>query len=169
MAEPRTLGSYGAPYQDEHPVENPQTQISAALMNRNLEDQAQMTRTAWRAIVKFTAIATAAVTIVPAGSVLVRTAWGDSSAFKPVITKTTTGLYSVAFAASYIDGLGVTENVSWFAGKAEGHTNNASDDPEGTRIVSLGATLVTLVTKVAGVVADQAASGQFVSVTLFLT
>jgi hypothetical protein len=103
--------SYGGPYSDEQPVENPTVQISAANDNRALEDCAQMTRTCWRAIVKFTTTVAAgpvAVTVTSHTSV-----WGMGDAHKPTISKTATGVYAITYAASYTDALGEEEDVSW--------------------------------------------------------
>ena len=169
MAEPRTLGSYGGPFQDEAPVENPQTQTSAALYNRKAEDTAQMTRTFWRAIVRFVCVADAPTFILPPAQVFIRTAWGDSATFKPVVTKTGTGLYSIQFAAAYNDGLGVSESVQWFDAMAVGRTATATDDPEGTRVLTVGSNLITIVAKDAGVAADQAASTNFIVITTYIT
>lgn len=169
MAEPRTIGSYGGPFLDEAPVENPTTQTSAALYNRKAEDVAQMTRTFWRAIVRFTCVADAATFALPPAQVFVRTAWGDSSSFKPTVTKTATGLYSIQFASTYDDELGETETVQWFDAVAVGKTSDSSDDPEGSRVLTVSSNLVTVVAKDGGVVADQAASTEYITMTVFIT
>jgi len=168
MAERSTMGTYGAPFKDEGPVENPQSQTSAALYNRKCEDLAHMTRTAWRAIVKFVAVTDAATFVLPANQVFIQTAWGNASTYKPTVTKTATGLYSVQFPSSFTDALGNEETLQFFDATARGRTSVNTDDPEGTRVLSVGSNLVTLCVKDAGVLADAAASVEFITVTTYI-
>ncbi|MBU1785295.1 MAG: hypothetical protein KKG95_08170 [Candidatus Omnitrophica bacterium] len=106
-----TISTYGGPYSDSEPVEDPTTQIASDEFNRMLEDHAQTTRGAMRAWVSFltdmTAVLPAVIPVVDATSV-----WGDGSAQHPVITKTAHGTYEIEYAAIYQDELGFDEPVS---------------------------------------------------------
>ena len=107
-----TLATYGAPYANAEVVDNPNTQCDADLFNRQSEDVAQLTRTGYRAIVKFTPVAGAPFTLA-AADVQVRTMWGDGTAYKPTVAKTGNGLYTITFAASYTDGLAESESLGF--------------------------------------------------------
>ena len=108
-----TLGTYGGPFADAETVENPNTQVAASLYNRKAEDVAQLTRTGYRAIVKFTPTAAAAPVTYAASAVTIDTMWGDGTAYKPTVAKTATGVYTVTFAASYDDGLEEAEALAF--------------------------------------------------------
>jgi hypothetical protein len=105
----KEISSYSGPWVDAEPVANPTTQQSAASANRHAEDSAQMTRTASRIMVKFTATVTTppiAVEVDDSTSV-----WGEGMSFEPVIAKTGVGVYTITYATEYADALvGTTGN-----------------------------------------------------------
>jgi hypothetical protein len=127
MALRQTIQDYGGPYQDQEPVENPQVQISAGFDNRALEDQAQMTRTSDHAKIRFDTIAGAPATL-PPSSVTHHSQWGSGDAQKPVVEKIADpGVYSVTYAAAFVDSLGVSETVSFFDARVSVRTGDAAD------------------------------------------
>lgn len=108
--DPRTIGSYGGPWVDARPVQNPQTQVAAASFGRLAEDAAQLTRAGRKALVTFrTTLANGAVAVLAA-----RSQWGTGVSEQPTIARTGVGLYTVTFATSYADALGAVETVSFF-------------------------------------------------------
>lgn len=115
---PATLSDYGAPYQNVRLVRDPTTQAAAEWYNRMAEDVAQGTRTAPRAEARFLTSAGANGAI-SAGNVTHFSVWGSGSAQKPTVAKTGTGQYTLTWATTADDGLGVanmeavavTENV----------------------------------------------------------
>ena len=111
---PKTIENYGGPKIDAQPVSNPETQVAASEFNRAIEDTAQMTRTAYRAIVQWDTVPDPAPYSIPAPAIQVRTVWGNSTAQKPTIVKVATGSYTITFPSSFNDGLGFVETVSFF-------------------------------------------------------
>ncbi len=114
MTTPRTLSSYGGPYDDALPVEDATTEQSAAYGNRMLDDLAQLTRAASKGWVLFP-LSTGGAGTIAAGSVTARSQWGTGSSEKPVVAKTATGSYTITYAASYVDGTGASEAVALVA------------------------------------------------------
>lgn len=165
--QPRALDTYGAPYADEYPAENPQTQLAANYGNRFLEDLAQLTRTAYRAVVVFNTVANAPVYVLPASSVSIRTLWGTGTSYKPAVRKTETGLYDVIFSASYADGLGVPELLGFFDGFAVGRGATVTDVPS-AKLLTLSANIVTVATMSAGVLADTLASTAAITTSVYI-
>lgn len=111
MTLPRDLTTYGAPYQDALPVENPVNEQPADDYNRHAEDTAQGTRTSPKAAFDFLCVAAGAV---PAASVNCRQQYGTGSATKPTVARTGVGTYTATFATTYLDGLNVTDPFSLF-------------------------------------------------------
>lgn len=111
---PATIESYGAPeggFRNAFDVEDPTVEQSAAYGNRELEDQAQMTRTTDKATVRFTTSTGGAGSITPTDG---RSHWGVGSANLPTVAKVSTGRYTVTYATSYTDALGVVETVFFY-------------------------------------------------------
>lgn len=165
--QPRALANYGGPYTDEGPVENPETQIGSTYANRFLEDLAQLTRPAFRAVVVFDTVANAPTYVLPVANINVRTLWGSGTSYKPTITKTATGRYTIEFAASYTDGLAVSENVQFFDGFAVGRGSVVTDVPS-ARLLTLSATIATVATMSSGVLADALASTAVITTAVYL-
>lgn len=108
----RSIDTYGGQFTDALPVEDPETEIAAATHNRMAEDVAQVAGTSKKFTVTWQTLAGAGV--VSAANVSVRSHYGTGSAAKPTITRgATAGLYSVVFAASYVDGIAATETTSF--------------------------------------------------------
>lgn len=99
---PKDITSYGGPYLDAEAVENPTTAQSADLGNRVFEDVAQMTRTSYKAMLKFaTTLVNGAVTV-HADS---KTQWGSSSFYFPAVVRAAAGTYTATYATTYDDAL----------------------------------------------------------------
>lgn len=120
----RTAEEYGAGFEvlsDAQPVEDPSTELSADYYEVMAEDVAQLTRTAYRAILVFTTSAAS-----PANAVRTQTCWGDPLSYAPVITRGGVGIYTLTYPASFLDGLNVSETVSFFA--AHGQVSSLTED-----------------------------------------
>ena len=120
----RTAEEYGAGFEvlsDAQPVEDPSTELSADYYERMAEDVAQCTRTAKRAILVFTTSSGAT-----ANPVRTQTCWGDTLSYAPVITRSSAGVYTLTYPASFFDGLNQTETVSFFA--AHGQVSSLTED-----------------------------------------
>ena len=104
---PRTIDDYGGQFVDAVPVDDPTTTESAAFHNRLTEDVAQGTRTWTKAWVKFLT-ATSGSSIAPVAG---QSIFGTGSGQLPTITRTGTGLYTVAYPTSWTDGLNNTESI----------------------------------------------------------
>lgn len=110
MATAKTIADYGGEKIDTKPVANATGELAADHYNRLAEDTAAMTRTSDRFTVSFATIAAAAP---QAGVVSYNwTHFGQGASYYPTIAKTTTGTYTLTYAASYVDGLGVTTTTS---------------------------------------------------------
>lgn len=112
MTTPRDLSDYGAPYDDELPVENPAVEQSAAFYNRHAEDAVQHSRTSEKAVIDFLSITSVAT--VSAANVNCRMHLGTGGSTKPTVARTALGAYTITFASSYLDGLNESETVSLF-------------------------------------------------------
>jgi hypothetical protein len=111
---PRTLGTYGAPFVDAIPVDDPTTTESSSQHNRLTEDVAQGTRTWDKAWVHFlTATSNGAIVATSGQSI-----FGVGSGQLPTIARTGTGLYTITYPNTWTDGLGLVENVVFVDGDA---------------------------------------------------
>lgn len=131
--QPKTIADYGGPYKDALPVEDPETQLGSEAFNALAEDTAQLTRTALRAIVRFSTGPGQNPTVQGAVSV-----WGSTPAHRPTITRNSVGVYSVLYPLSFPDANGVEEEVSFLFAQAsiDGVT------PGHARILMIAANLV---------------------------
>jgi hypothetical protein len=164
---PSELADYGAPYNDEGPVDNPETQMSSAYGNKMCEHLSQLTRPAFRAVTMFDCVANAATYVIPEVDVTVRSLWGIGTAYKPTVTKTATGRYTIEFASSYADGLGVSENVAFIDGFVKVRTTTETDTPT-AKLLTLNSTTATIAVYDAGSLDDIAASTDPIHVMLTL-
>lgn len=121
------IDNYGGVKLDALPMSNPETQLSAAQFNRLAADAAQMTNTILRAAVIFPTVAAVAPQTVPAASVNHRSVWGNGAAQKPVVTKTAPGRYTITYATSFTDVLGVVETVGFFDAHGEPRSTVSTD------------------------------------------
>lgn len=151
---PKTIANYGGPKIDAQPVSNPETQIAANEFNRSIEDTAQMTRTAYRAIVQWTSITAAPPAPVPTASIEVRTVWGNGNAQKPTIQKTGAGLYTITFPGTFTDDLGFVETVSFFDCHVSVKSAVANDEISGRAVVVAGNVIDIAIYSPVGVFSD---------------
>lgn len=104
---PRTIDSYGGTFVDAIPVDDPTTTESASFHNRVTEDTAQMTRTGLKAWVQFLTATSGSSINASAGLSI----FGTGSLQLPTITRTGTGLYTITYPTSWVDGLQQTETI----------------------------------------------------------
>lgn len=133
---PATIDTYGGEKIDAESVENPQSELGAEHYSRLAEDAAQLTRTAFRAIVSFATIAAAAP---QTGAVSYAwTVWGSGASYHPAVAKTNTGTYTLTFASTYTDGLDETETVSFgpALGSVAGSTKGDAQCSTATNVVT---------------------------------
>lgn len=110
----KTIANYGGPKVNGKPVEDPETDVSDYEWNLLTEDSAQATQTVGRAWVRFPTVAGGTPPFdIPSSTVAHDTAWGSGASSRPTVTKTATGRYTITFPSSQVDGLGVTEIVSF--------------------------------------------------------
>lgn len=109
----RGINDYGGLFSDALPVEDPETEISAAYFKRMSCDVAQMTGPSPKWWVRWLTLNGAGT--VSAANVTVRSHYGTGSTAKPTIVRgATAGLYTVTFASSYVDETSVTETTALF-------------------------------------------------------
>lgn len=139
---PKDITSYGGPYADYAAVENPENELAADYGNRLLEDTGQLTQTGMRAMVRFLTVSGGALPLdIPVGNISHWTVWGSGPGTRPLITKSAQGRYTIRFAASYLDGLGVTENVVFLDGQSGAMSSDPVDDVD-ARIIELVSNIV---------------------------
>lgn len=98
MTLPRSLASYASPKKNARVLANPKTDICQAEWNLLANDAAQMTRTGTKLWAQFaTALSNGPVACTAFGA-----QWGVGSASAPTITRTGTGVYTVATPASWV-------------------------------------------------------------------
>jgi hypothetical protein len=110
--EPRTLESYGGPFQNEEAVVDPVSEVDAAFYDRMACDVAQLTVATGFTWFSFVTTTTAATVTVDAANVRVSGVWGNGSAAKPTVSKTATGTYTLTWTASFEDELVDVANMS---------------------------------------------------------
>lgn len=111
MTTPRTIDSYGGPFVDAFPVEDPTIEQSATFGNRLHEDVAQITCTTTKAVVRFPTTATAGpIAVTPSSGA---SHIGLGMAELPTIAKSATGLYNITYPTSWTDALGEAENIAF--------------------------------------------------------
>lgn len=159
---PATLETYEAPsggFADQEPVKDPTTQWAAAGVNRLLNDTAQLTRVAPRAILKFTTGSGATGTAIGT-----RTMWGDTSGFYPTtITRSGAGVYVVTYPSTFANELSESESISFF----DAHGKVTSTTEYGVvQCTASGAVINVKVVDMAGTPTDFTAG--VTTITLFL-
>lgn len=140
---PSTIGTFGGPKENAEPVENPRTQIGEEEYNKLLEAVAQLTRTPIRALVLFTTTAVGHPVTYASTAVTVRSLWGNGDAYKPTVTKTAAGLYTVQFLADYADALGVSETLGFVDAFTFSRTTDVTDDPH-AKVLTVTANSATI-------------------------
>jgi hypothetical protein len=106
--QPRDIAAYGGPYLDARPQSDPLTQCASDSLNLFLDDTAQLTRMPWRVVARFTTNGVSSPAVVDYG----KTLWGTGISYKPAVTRTNVGLFTVTFSATYADGLGEDESLA---------------------------------------------------------
>jgi hypothetical protein len=106
--QPRDLAAYGGPYANARPVSDPLTQVAAEKLNLTMEDVAQLTRVPMARVVAMFVTDGANN---PTNVVYGKTMWGTGTSFKPTVTHTATGVWTVTWSATYADGLGEDETL----------------------------------------------------------
>lgn len=153
------LDTYGGLKQDAQPVEDPSSEISSAYWNKLLNDTAQMTRTACRAILLFPTVASGDST---PGST--RTFWGTSNAYFPTtVTRTGVGAYTVTYPSTFDDLLDEAETLSFFDAIGKVRSNTVYGH---VQCVASGAVVTISVLNSALALADLTA-GTVISVHIF--
>ena len=104
--------TYGGPYTNEHPVEDPTTEVDAAALNEMAADTSAMTRTTPRAWMSFVGVAYSG-----SGTDVVAVAdhnanWGGAVAVKPTVGQSATGVYLITWPATVVDELGISHSVN---------------------------------------------------------
>lgn len=157
---PKTLADFGGPYVNAKVVENPESQLDADDGNRAFEDLAQLTRTKYKAIVKFK---THNASPVPTTQVWHLSLWGTGDITKPAVTRAGAGLYTVTYASTLDDSLGYTETVSFFDGHVACRPLLTSSTPDysASRIDTISGSSADLIVKVGGTLADQDGTDYF--------
>ena len=107
------INRYGGSKENALPVEDPEVEQDAEDHNRTIEDLAQVAGSAPKWWISWPTLNGAGT--VSAASVSVRSHYGTGSAAKPTIVRgATAGLYTLTFAASYVDGIAATETTALF-------------------------------------------------------
>lgn len=103
-----TSSTYGVPFADSSPVEDPTTDMSAAQGNAALSDTAAMTHTVARAYIVLTGVTAAAPTVTEHNS-----NWGSANAVVPTIVANGTGDSTITWPATVTaeDGTTATLNL----------------------------------------------------------
>lgn len=140
---PKTLADYGGPFNDEDVVQNPETEQSAALANREFLDTAQLTQCSQKAGVFFATSAAAPATY-SASDVAHKSQWGAGSATKPTVAKTATGRYTITYASTQTDELDEVETLALRPIAVHAMSSNAGDNLQ-ARFVTVSGGVATLV------------------------
>jgi hypothetical protein len=103
--QPQSPGVYGLPLKDAIAPSNPQTDLSAAQVNRAFDSVAQLSLTSIRAWLIFPTVASGVSTPVDGSA-----EWGTGPSNWMVATRTATGTYTVAALPTSILGPGIWAN-----------------------------------------------------------
>lgn len=134
-------GTYGGPYVNHAPVEDPTSDMDASYGNELLADVAGATHTvdrAWARIAGQTATGSTAVVDHDA-------VWGSTAAVAPTCNHSSTPTYVFTWATTYADELGDTKTInvrkprSWVAGSTTGRAVVSSWTPNTVTINCLDA------------------------------
>jgi hypothetical protein len=112
-----SIETYGGVLVNYAPVEDPTTDLDAAMDNKNRASTAAMTHTLTRAICRF--VGNAGSPTDPSSGLVHDAVWGSSFAIKPVVAKADTGIYDVTFPVSVQDELGAAHLLNLRGGYAQ--------------------------------------------------
>lgn len=116
METPSRASTYGAPFADEAPIKDPQTQQAASQYGDHALHTAQMSQTSVKAWLRFPTISAIASTTPSA----TRTHWGDSSSYFPTnVARTATGTYLLTYPATFANEYAASEAVSFVNGRGQ--------------------------------------------------
>lgn len=101
-----SFDNLGGELEDLYPVADPQTDLSAEASNDTRADLAMMSRTAYRAIVQFTAAASPSLVGWDA-------VWKGSDSTAPEITRSSQGHYLITFAETVINERGLEVGLNF--------------------------------------------------------
>jgi len=94
--------TYGGPYTNERPVEDPTTEIDADAASELMSDTAGCTRMIARAWVKFNGLTyTSGTQSIPVSDH--NATWGGSAGVIPVVTQSAAGIYLITWPATVTD------------------------------------------------------------------
>jgi hypothetical protein len=103
--------TYGGPYTNERPVEDPTTELDAGAASELMSDVAGCTRTVERAWVKFNGLTyTSGTQSIPVDDHNAN--WGGSAGVEPVVVQTAAGIYLITWPATVIDEILVTRTLN---------------------------------------------------------
>lgn len=152
---PKVLASFGGPHVDTKPQSDPTGQVPAALYDRLCEDVAQLTRPGARAIVWFDTLSGGALPYTyPAANVNHKSQWGTGAAQKPTVVKTAQGRYTITYAATFTDPLGIIETVNFVTGDVQCYSADPLDQLQDSRPLTISGNIATIVTKATEAAAD---------------
>lgn len=89
--------TFGGPYADPDPVQDPTTEVASAFFNRMRAQVAMLSHTAPRAWVRVT-VAAGVATLADHDAV-----WGNTAPVAPVVARLGAGSFTVTWAAAYTD------------------------------------------------------------------
>ena len=114
-----SVQTYGGPFVDALPQEDPQSEVASASFNQVLNDTSAMTATSPRVILQFTGNATLPVLSSTATWTSgYDSVWGNSIVVAPVFLRNSIGNVSITFPAVVNDQLGNPHPVTLRFGKA---------------------------------------------------
>lgn len=133
-------GTFGAPFTNFHPVEDPTTDMDAGAGNKLIADVAMMTHTVGRAWVRFAGLTLSggppdAITVVDHDAL-----WGSGTSVKPTVSHTATGVYVITWATTQVDELGVSHTLNIKRPMAWA----LSGDRSNAKVVSFTANTITI-------------------------
>ena len=101
------INSYGGPFADALPQQDPQTELASSAYNATINDCSAMTATVPRLVFQFIGSAgTPALASTATWAAGVDSVWGNAPANNPVLTHLTTGAVHVELPAEVTDQLG---------------------------------------------------------------
>lgn len=107
----QSYANLGGELRDYSPVTDPSTDLSAEASNELRADNAAMTRTAVKAIVKFTTDGTT----VTVDNLDHDAVYGNASLYKPTGVRNSAGDFTITFPSSVSDARSKTQTINFFA------------------------------------------------------
>ena len=157
----QSISSYGGPFQDALPQQDPTTEVASSSFNQLINDASAATATQPRAIFQFTGSATTpALASTSTWSSGFSSVFGSASAVLPVFVRNSIGNITITFPATVPDQLGNTNTLNLRAGRAN-LTSGSTASP--SFIVSVvSSNQINVLMQAAGSLSDFAGSTIFV-------